>query len=121
MSYPQNRTAPPVDSVRRLAAPPGHHFTLKADAIVYGDFPPPALIGPAEREKPRPPGRRAVRTPAPGPQPGADQPRRRWRPPRLPEPVYARLRRLAVEVVCCGFIGIAILTIGYHLARTALH
>ena len=45
----------------------------------------------------------------------------RSRPPRLPEPVYATLRRMAVEIVCIGFVSLVLLAVGYKLMHAALH
>ena len=106
----------------------GIEITLKPDQVIYGDFLPPALLPEGERDASEAPGTITRVTLAEGRRHGLRQPtvvvaatRRGWRPPRLPEPIYAVLRRMAVEVVCCGFVGIVVLTLFYRLARTALH
>ena len=121
-SYPTLTRTSGAGPARNRPARAGIEITLKPDKVVFGDFPVPALLVSGEAEGPVAVPAEARPRQAMGERmrPEAPLPRRR-RPPRMPEPIYALLRRMAVEIVCCGFVGIAVLAIGYRLARTALH
>src|SRR5205823_2246500 len=100
MAYPtlsRSTAAMPARDRRK----PGIEITLKPDKVVFGDFPVPALLVSPEAEGPVavPTEARLRRTPRGSASLHPSAPRRR-RPPRMPEPLYALLRRMAVEIVC---------------------
>ncbi|MBI1774265.1 MAG: hypothetical protein HYR63_02860 [Proteobacteria bacterium] len=101
-------------------------ITMKPDHVMLGDFLPPAVLPTTRTFEPEPNRVHARAAPSAWPerdrnrQPCAAKPRN-WRPPRLPEPIYATLRRMAVEIVCIGFVGVVLLAVGYKLVHAALH
>jgi hypothetical protein len=127
MAYP-SLAGPPSQSfgANRKSSPSGSwvEITMKPDQVMLGDFLPPAVVPNAAAFTPppeAPPRPGSPRAGLHGERLTRAAPERRSRPPRLPEAICARLRRIGVEIVCIGFVCVVVLSVGYKLVHATLH